>query len=276
MKFEIKANVENGILKTNAEELKNAVIPELKKYEYVVDESTYDTAKKDRASLNKLTKQVSEERKRIEEDVFAQWKTDKKTLMEIEKAIKSRADELGSGIKEIDDVEKKKKYEALKKWWDEHKNYEVEYHLVHEDGYLNKKATGKKVQESLIEKLEKINRDMNVMQTFLPNDEFEAEQIINVYLNTLDMSKAKDKANELKELHKKVDQMVKKPKQGQINFHNKDVEYGKENIQVEDTKSGDVYWAKFEIKGSKEAFLKLPSVLKELGISYKVLEKGRK
>lgn len=275
MKFEIKANVENGILKTNAEELKNAVIPELKKYEYVVDESTYDTAKKDRASLNKLTKQVSEERKRIEEDVFAQWKTDKKTLMEIEKAIKSRADELGTGIKGIDDAEKEKKYEALKKWWDEHKNYEVEYNLVHEDKYLNKKATGKQVQESLIGKLEKINQDMNVMKTFLPNDEFEAEQIINVYLNTLDMSKAKDKSNELKELHKKVDKMVKKPKQGQINFHNKDVEYGKENVQVEDTKSGDVYWAKFEIKGSKESFLKLPSVLKELGISYKVLEKGR-
>ena len=276
MKFEIKANVENGILKTNAEELKNAVIPELKKYEYVVNESTYDTAKKDRASLNKLTKQVSEERKRIEEDVFAQWKTDKKTLMEIEKAIKSRADGLGSGIKEIDDAEKEKKYEALKKWWDEHKNYEVEYHLVHEDKYLNKKTTGKQVQESLIEKIEKINQDMNVMQTFLPNDEFEAEQIINVYLNTLDMSKAKDKANELKELHKKVDQMVKKPKQGQINFHNKDVEYGSENVQVEGAKSVDVYWAKFEIKGSKEVFLKLPSVLKELGISYKVLEKGRK
>ena len=275
MKFEIKANVENGILKTNAEELKNAVIPELKKYEYVVDESTYDTAKKDRASLNKLTKQVSEERKRIEEDVFAQWKTDKKTLMEIEKAIKSRADGLGSGIKEIDDAEKEKKYEALKKWWDEHKNYEVEYHLVHEDKYLNKKTTGKQVQESLIEKLEKINRDMNVMKTFLPNDEFEAEQIINVYLNTLDMSKAKDKANELKELHKKVDQMVKKPKQGQINFHNKDVEYGKENVQVENAQDEHVYWAKFEIKGSKESFLKLPIVLKELGISYKVLEKGR-
>ena len=276
MKFEIKANVENGILKTNADELKNAVIPELKKYEYVVDETTYDTAKKDRASLNKLTKQVSEERKRIEEDVFAQWKTDKKTLMEIEKAIKSKADELGSGIKEIDDAEKEKKYEALKKWWDEHKNYEVEYHLVHEDKYLNKSTTGKQVQESLIGKLEKINQDMNVMKTFLPNDEFEAEQIINVYLNTLDMSKAKDKSNELKELHKKVDQMVNKPKQGQINFHNKDVEYGSENVQVEGAKSGDVYWAKFEIKGSKESFLKLPSVLKELGISYKVLEKGRK
>lgn len=275
MKFEIKANVENGILKTNAEELKNAVIPELKKYEYVVDETTYDTAKKDRASLNKLTKQVSEERKRIEEDVFAQWKTDKKTLMEIEKAIKSRADELGSGIKEIDDAEKEKKYEALKKWWDEHKNYEVEYRLVHEDKYLNKSTTGKQVQESLIGKLEKINQDMNVMQTFLPNDEFESEQIISVYLNTLDMSKAKDKANELKELHKKVDKMVNKPKQGQINFHNKDVEYGNENVQVENTKSGDLYWAKFEIKGSKEAFLKLPGLLKELGISYKVLEKGR-
>ena len=276
MKFEIKANVENGILKTNAEELKNAVIPELKKYEYVVDESTYDTAKKDRASLNKLTKQVSEERKRIEEDVFAQWKTDKKTLMEIEKAIKSRADELGSGIKEIDDAEKEKKYEALKNWWDEHKNYEVEYHLVHEDKYLNKSTTGKQVQESLIGKLEKINQDMNVMKTFLPNDEFEAEQIINVYLNTLDMSKAKDKSNELKELHKKVDQMVNKPKQGQINFHNKDVEYGSENVKVEDAKDEHAYWAKFEIKGSKESFLKLPSVLKELGISYKVLEKGRK
>ena len=276
MKFEIKANVENGILKTNAEELKNAVIPELKKYEYVVDESTYDTAKKDRASLNKLTKQVSEERKRIEEDVFAQWKTDKKTLMEIEKAIKSKADELGSGIKEIDDAEKEKKYEALKNWWDEHKNYEVEYHLVHEDKYLNKSTTGKQVQESLIGKLEKINQDMNVMKTFLPNDEFEAEQIINVYLNTLDMSKAKDKSNELKELHKKVDQMVNKPKQGQINFHNKDVEYGSENVKVEDAKDEHAYWAKFEIKGSKESFLKLPSVLKELGISYKVLEKGRK
>lgn len=117
---------------------------------------------------------------------------------------------------------------------------------------------------------------MNVMKTFLPNDEFEAEQIINVYLNTLDMSKAKDKSNELKELHKKVDQMVNKTKQGQINFHNKDVEYGSENVKVEDAKDEHAYWAKFEIKGSKESFLKLPSVLKELGISYKVLEKGRK
>lgn len=271
MKFEIKANVENGILKTNAEELKNAVIPELKKYEYVVDESTYDTAKKDRASLNKLTKQVSEERKRIEEDVFAQWKTDKKTLMEIEKAIKSRADELGTGIKEIDDAEKEKKYEALKKWWDEHIKYDIDYSLVHEDKYLNKSTTGKQVQESLIGKIEKINQDMDVMETFLPIDDFESEQIINVYINTLDISKAKDKADELKELHKKVDRMVKEPEQGQMNFHNKDVEYGNENVQVE-----DIYWAKFEIEGSREAFLKLPNVLKELGINYKVLEKGRK
>lgn len=274
MKFEIKANVENGALKTNAEELKKAVIPELKKYEYVVDNNTYDNAKKDRTALNKLIKQVSDERKRIEDELFGQWKKDKATLMEIEKAIKARADELGGGINEIDDIEKQKKYVSLEEWWNKHIKYNVDYSLVHESKYLNKSSSADMVQKSLVEKIKKITQDFTIMKTFLPNDDFESEQIINTYLNTIDISKAKEKADELLELHKKIDKMVEKePEQGKFNYQNQEIEYANSNVSIEDAK---VYWAKFEIEGSREAFLRLPNVLKDLGITYKVLEKGVK
>ena len=50
---------------------------ELKKYNYVVTENNYKDAKKDRADLNKLVKQVSDARKSFENKAFDKWKTDR-------------------------------------------------------------------------------------------------------------------------------------------------------------------------------------------------------
>ncbi len=70
----------------------------------------YDAAKEDRAALNKLVTQIGDERKRTEKAVFGTWEVDKKAIMAAEKKIKEYADNLGAGIKQLEDEEKSKKH----------------------------------------------------------------------------------------------------------------------------------------------------------------------
>lgn len=79
MEFNLEVRAQSGKVYTNASDLLPAIQEGLKAYDYVVDENNYKRAKTDRASLNNLVKVVSDKRKQVENDVFAQWLQDKKT-----------------------------------------------------------------------------------------------------------------------------------------------------------------------------------------------------
>ena len=57
IKLEVQI-VGDGLVKTNAEQVLEVIEYGLKSYRYVVNESNYDQAKKDRAALNKLIKNL--------------------------------------------------------------------------------------------------------------------------------------------------------------------------------------------------------------------------
>ena len=107
MEFNLEVRAQNGKVYTNASDLLPAIQEGLKAYDYVVDENNYKQAKTDRASLNNLVKVVSDKRKQVENDVFAQWLQDKKDIMAVEKTIKAASDKLGNGINDIDNAEKR-------------------------------------------------------------------------------------------------------------------------------------------------------------------------
>ena len=98
MEFNLEVRAQNGKVYTNASDLLPAIQEGLKAYDYVVDENNYKQAKTDRTTLNNLVKIVSDKRKQVENDVFAQWLQDKKDIMAVEKTIKAASDKLGNGI----------------------------------------------------------------------------------------------------------------------------------------------------------------------------------
>lgn len=208
MEFNLEVSAKDGKVYTNASDLLPAIKEGLKAYDYIVDENNYKQAKSDRTALNNLVKIVSDKRKQVENDVFAQWLQDKKDIMAVEKTIKAASDKLGDGINEVDNAEKELKRSQIKELWLNMTNNKYPFELVFEDRYLNKSVKPKEIEESLNNKFLKAEEQLSFIEASLPEDELQAEQVIQLFCKTLDLSKATERINEIKEAKAKLQERV--------------------------------------------------------------------
>lgn len=220
MEFNLEVSAKDGKVYTNASVLLPAIQEGLKAYDYIVDENNYKQAKSDRTALNNLVKIVSDKRKQVENDVFAQWLQDKKEIMAVEKTIKAASDKLGDGINDIDNAEKELKKNQIKELWANMANNKYPFELVFEERYLNKSVKPKEIEESLNNKFLKAEEQLSFIEASLPDDELQAEQVIQLFCKTLDLSKATERINEIKEakakLQAKVNAQIEQSKQAQM------------------------------------------------------------
>lgn len=224
MEFNLEVRAQNGKVYTNASDLLPAIQEGLKAYDYIVDKNNYKQAKSDRTTLNNLVKIVSDKRKQVENDVFAQWLQDKKDIMAVEKTIKAASDKLGNGINDIDNAEKELKRNQIKELWLNMTNNKYPFELVFEERYLNKSVKPKEIEESLNNKFLKAEEQLSFIEASLPEDELQAEQVIQLFCKTLDLSKATERINEIKEvkakLQEKVNAQIEQSKQAQMEREN--------------------------------------------------------
>lgn len=220
MEFNLEVRAQEGKVYTNASDLLPEIQNGLKHYDYVVDENNYKQAKSDRTALNNLVKIVSDKRKQVENDVFAQWLQDKKDIMQVEKTIKEASDKLGAGINDVDNAEKELKRNQIKELWTNMTNDKYPFDLVFEERYLNKTVKNKEIEESLNNKFLKAEEQLSFIEASLPENELQAEQVIQLFCKTLDLSKATDRINEIKaakaKLQEKVDAQIEQSKQAQM------------------------------------------------------------
>lgn len=220
MEFNLEVSAKDGKVYTNASDLLPEIQNGLKRYDYVVDENNYKQAKSDRTALNNLVKIVSDKRKQVEGDVFAQWLQDKKDIMQVEKTIKEASDKLGAGIDEVDKAEKELKRNQIKELWTNMTNDKYPFDLVFEERYLNKTVKNKEIEESLNNKFLKAEEQLSFIEASLPENELQAEQVIQLFCKTLDLSKATDRINEIKaakvKLQEKVNAQIEQSKQAQM------------------------------------------------------------
>lgn len=224
MEFNLEVSAKDGKVYTNASDLLPEIQNGLKHYDYVVDENNYKQAKTDRTALNNLVKIVSDKRKQVENEAFSQWLQDKKDIMQVEKAIKAASDKLGAGINEVDNAEKELKKNQIKELWESMTNNKYPFDLVFEERYLNKSVKPKEIEESLNNKFLKAEEQLSFIEASLPEDELQAEQVIQLFCKTLDLSKATERINEIKEakakLQAKVDAQIEQSKQAQMEREN--------------------------------------------------------
>ena len=286
MEFNLEVSAKDGKVYTNASDLLTEIQNGLKHYDYVVDENNYKQAKSDRTALNNLVKIVSDKRKQVENDVFAQWLQDKKDIMQVEKTIKAASDKLGAGIDEVDNAEKELKRNQIKELWTNMTNNKYPFELVFEERYLNKSVKPKEIEESLNNKFLKAEEQLSFIEASLPDDELQAEQVIQLFCKTLDLSKATERINEIKEakakLQAKVNAQIEQSKQAQAmnqsavpqnNVQNN----AQSNVEAQVQSSGRRYCV-FRFEGPMEELQAfnplLNQFIKEHNVKVTILEKG--
>ena len=281
MEFNLEVRAQNGKVYTNASDLLPAIQEGLKAYDYVVDENNYKQAKTDRASLNNLVKVVSDKRKQVENDVFAQWLQDKKDIMAVEKTIKAASDKLGDGINDIDNAEKELKRNQIKELWLNMTNNKYPFDLVFEERYLNKSVKPKEIEESLNNKFLKAEEQLSFIEASLPEDELQAEQVIQLFYKTLDLSKATERINEIKEakakLQAKVDAQIEQSKQAQA-MNQTTIPQSQLEAHESQSQSQVRRYCVFRFEGSMEELQAFNPILnqfiKEHDVKVNILEKG--
>lgn len=282
MEFNLEVRAQNGKVYTNASDLLPAIQEGLKAYDYVVDENNYKQAKTDRASLNNLVKVVSDKRKQVENDVFAQWLQDKKDIMAVEKTIKAASDKLGDGINDIDNAEKELKRNQIKELWLNMTNNKYPFDLVFEERYLNKSVKPKEIEESLNNKFLKAEEQLSFIEASLPEDELQAEQVIQSFCKTLDLSKATERINEIKEakakLQEKVNAQIEQSKQAQMERTNVAPVQSQLEAHESQSQSQVRRYCVFRFEGSMEELQAFNPILnqfiKEHDVKVNILEKG--
>lgn len=281
MEFNLEVRAQNGKVYTNASDLLPAIQEGLKAYDYVVDENNYKQAKTDRASLNNLVKVVSDKRKQVENDVFAQWLQDKKDIMAIEKTIKATSDKLGNGINDIDNAEKELKRNQIKELWLNMTNNKYPFELVFEERYLNKSVKPKEIEESLNNKFLKAEEQLSFIEASLPDDEPQAEQVIQLFCKTLDLSKATERINEIKEakakLQEKVNAQIEQSKQAQA-MNQTTIPQSQLEAHESQSQSQVRRYCVFRFEGSMSELQAFNPILnqfiKEHDVKVNILEKG--
>ena len=250
MEFNLEVRAQNGKVYTNASDLLPAIQEGLKAYDYVVDENNYKQAKTDRASLNNLVKVVSDKRKQVENDVFAQWLQDKKDIMQVEKTIKAASDKLGNGINDIDNAEKELKKNQIKELWLNMTNNKYPFELVFEERYLNKSVKPKEIEESLNNKFLKAEEQLSFIEASLPEDELQA----------------------------KVDAQIEQSKQAQMERVNEVPSQAQSEAHEAQNQTQARRYCVFRIEGSMEELQAcnpiLNQLIKEHGVKINILEKG--
>lgn len=282
MEFNLEVRAQNGKVYTNASDLLPAIQEGLKAYDYVVDENNYKQAKTDRASLNNLVKVVSDKRKQVENDVFAQWLQDKKDIMAVEKTIKAASDKLGNGINDIDNAEKELKKNQIKELWLNMTNNKYPFELVFEERYLNKSVKPKEIEESLNNKFLKAEEQLSFIEASLPEDELQAEQVIQLFCKTLDLSKATERINEIKaakaKLQEKVNAQIEQSKQAQMERENVAPSQSRLEAHESQSQSQVRRYCVFRFEGSMEELQAFNTILnqfiREHNVKVSILEKG--
>ena len=201
--FELVIKEKNlGSLTTNAKAIKESVEKALSNYKAEnYDESNIDDAKKDKALLNNTSKKLNDERIKIEKEFMKPFEEFKTTVTETCNLIKKASNEIDVIVKSVEDREKEKRKEIVKKIFDTNVNELKEvlsFEKIFDDKWLNKgsfKEDGTfKFENDLIEKINNIRNDLLAISDL--NSKYEIE-LKNDYLTNFDLGNVIRKNNDL-------------------------------------------------------------------------------
>lgn len=209
MEFRLINPTEDGflrVIKWNKDELEAAVRQKIADYENVVyTEENMQQAKNDRAELNKLTKAIEDRRKEVKKRINEPYDKFEKELKEILALIQKPVDIIDMQVKAFEEQQKEDKKKQIIAVYDEvigDLGDVIPFEKVFDTRYLNKTYKLSTAQQEVKDKVQKVRTDLETI------DSLDSEYKLNakdVYIKTLDLSKALAENKRLADLKEKLE-----------------------------------------------------------------------
>ena len=209
MEFRLISPTEDGflrVIKWNKEELEAAVRQKIASYENVVyTEDNLKQAKADRAELNKLTKAIEERRKMVKKIINEPYDIFESELKEILAQIQKPVKIIDRQVKAFEDQQKEEKKKSIQAAYDEVIGDLAEvlpFDRVFDNRYLNQTYKLATAQADVKAKVEKVRTDLETIDSLESKYKLNAK---DVYIKTLDLSKALAENKRLSDLEEKLE-----------------------------------------------------------------------
>lgn len=209
MEFRLINPTEDGFLRTikwNREELEAAVRAKVASYQNVVyTEDNLKQAKADRAELNKLTDAIKERRKRVKSIIMEPYTTFEAEVKEVLELIKEPVSLIDAQIKAFEDQQREEKKKSIRESYEEvigDLAAVLPFERVFDSRYLNKTYKLSTAQADVKRKVEKVRTDLETIDSLDSKYKLNAK---DVYIKTLDLSKALAENKRLSDLEEKLE-----------------------------------------------------------------------
>lgn len=153
-----------AVVQMNIEEVEKYMQEVKKKYVgWVVSEEEISVAKEERTKLNKLEKNISDVRKRIEKEGMSSIKDIIETLKNAEKETKMLSNNIGTQIKEFEEKEWETKQEEISEIIDNvfRENPELKLYITENSKWKNKGMTLNKIETELEDQFNSLSKKYN-------------------------------------------------------------------------------------------------------------------
>ena len=204
MELKIKTPTFPEVIEFNFEELKKEITAKAAEYvNLVYTDDQIGEAKKDRATLNKFCKALSNERIKIKKDCLKPYEEFERKIKELDGIVNKAISNIDGQIKAFEDSKKEAKLEAIKEhWWGLEKPFEVPFDMVMDSIWLNSSFALNAVFEAMDVIIEKIRKDLLTLDE-LPEFSFEA---VEEYKRTLDLNRAISEGRRLSEIQRRKEE----------------------------------------------------------------------
>ena len=209
MEFRLINPTEDGFLRRiqwNKEELEAAVRAKIAGYENVVyTEENIKAAKNDRVELNKLIKAIEERRKQVKNTINKPYAVFEAELKEITALINEPVALIDQQVKAFEEKQKEEKKAAIKATYDENIGDLAEvlpFEKIFDSRYLNQTYKLATAQKEIVDKIDTVKTDLETI------DSLDSKYTLNakdVYIKTLDLSKALAENKRLADLEEKLE-----------------------------------------------------------------------
>lgn len=192
--LEVRVEQKLGILNWNFEELNRQLDVQLEKYRGLTfTDDQMPEAKKTRAALNKVAKEINDRKIAVKKEFCAPYTEFEEQAKQLIRKINDVSGEIDAQVKDYEEQQRADKRKRIEAWWAENGKHTVELEKIWKDSWLNTTCSDEKWKREL--EAEKVRISNEIYTLSLMADKERPEKLdflLREYMKTLDVRRTTD------------------------------------------------------------------------------------
>ena len=192
--LEVRVEQKLGILNWNFEELNRQLDVQLEKYRGLTfTDDQMPEAKKTRAALNKVAKEINDRKIAVKKEFCAPYTEFEEQAKQLIRKINDVSGEIDAQVKDYEEKQRADKRKRIEAWWAENGKHTVELEKIWKDSWLNTTCSDEKWMRELEAEKVRISNDIYTLSLMADKERPEKlDFLLREYMKTLDVRRTTD------------------------------------------------------------------------------------